>query len=138
MECLLQPSALQVFLKPADADSIPAQFGQSLVVDAQVMGHFMKHRPPDFCLEFGTFEAEFEVWTPEDDDLVRHHAEVVTSLAERDPFIDTQDIPELLGGMLLDHHGQVVDLVDDPTGQLLEHPVDDLFEFVKSHERLIR
>ena len=77
----------------------------------------------------------------EDRDSVWHGAPIIsTPLGEGNTFVDPEQsfaFRILLGSRgLLDHDHQVIDLIDDPFGQVVEYPIDDMLEMSPVHSRI--
>jgi hypothetical protein len=74
----------------------------------------------------------------EDPDRVRHDVHVVVAaLGQRHAVVQPQQSLVvrilLLARPLLDHHAQVVDPLQGPLGQAVQHFVDDPFELAAPH-----
>lgn len=94
----------------------------------------MKDSPSDLGFELSPLETEVEVGAPEHHDGVRHDAEVITPLAQSDTLVDAENVPLFFGRVFLDDDREIVDSLDHPFRELIEHPIDDLLEFVSPQD----
>ncbi len=105
--------------------SIPAEFVESFVVDAEMVSDLVEDGDADLAVEFLIAEAEFHVGLVEDRDLIRRIPEVVdTSLSQGDTLVDAEETVSfwILVGCwpFLDDNDEIVNAFDDPFGEFGE------------------
>lgn len=121
-----------------DRVSAPAQFVQSLIVDAQVMCDFVKHRSSDFSSKGISFEAELQVSFTENCNSIRHDSEVVdAAVGERHSFVESEQAVSgrilVGGGPILHYDDEVVDTFGNPVWELVESLVNKSLEVGTFH-----
>ncbi len=115
---------------------------QAIVIDTEVMADLVEDCSPDLPAESSRREPQGEVGLAEDRDLVGHGPKVViATVGKHYPFIKAEQVAVLLdlgaARMFLDYDPQVVDLIDDPLGQLSEDVVYYGFELGSVHGRMV-
>jgi hypothetical protein len=122
--------------------SVPSEFVETPIADAEMVTELVQYRPADFVTQFALGETQFEMRATEYGDLIWHDCVVVdTSICQGDPFVEAEEafaLGVLFGGrVLFNDDDEVINLVQDPLGKRIEDFVDDLLEFVAIH-RLIQ
>jgi hypothetical protein len=117
-------------------ESVPAELGEPLVVDSEVMAELMEDGPANLVTQLGFGKPHVQVRATEDDDPVGESAPVVAgTFLETHPFIYPESVAKRRGGILFHENVEVVDLGYDPVGQVLKDLVDCTLEFGTIHQR---
>ena len=98
-----------------------------------MMTHLVKHCFPDLGLQLLFAEVHGEVRLTKHDNSVWQCPKIVITFIESDPLIDTENISQIGGGLLLDYNDQVVDLLDHPLREAFKCGVDHGLEFRPAH-----
>ncbi len=107
------------------SSSIPTEFVESFVVDAEMVSDLVENSDADLVGEFRIAEAKFHVGLVEDRDLIRRIPEVVdASFGQGDTLVDAEETISF--GILvrcwpfLNDNDEIVDAFDDPLGEFGE------------------
>jgi len=106
---------------------------EALVVDAEVMAHLMQHRLTDLQGKVARTAGHPEVFLSEDADPVGSSCEVVHApILQHHTLVEPEEslsVLSLFGRWFVLHNDvEVVDLLDDPFRQLVEHQIDNAFK----------
>ncbi len=107
--------------------SAPAEFVETVVVDAQMMGQFVDDGDPDLVDEFVEIAGVVAECEPEQGDSIRQlEPAVLVPLGARDALVEAEEILGLV--RVLDEDHDVVEQVEDLVGQAVEGVADVLLE----------
>lgn len=122
--------------------SVPAEFGEAVVFDTEMVSDFVDDGAGNLAAEFGAVGEFVEERAAIDGDAVGETVEVAGAFGKRRAGVETEDgfvgryaefIEEFIAGVVLDDDLDVVEVRPELGGDHLQRFGDDLLKFAVGH-----